>query len=88
VSSPPPGAFVVVSRFQLWPSQRSATVEDVLELSTLSPTAVQAEADEHETLVNWANCDPAGFGVDRTVQLVPSHCSESVTNSPELLSRY
>ena len=73
----------MVCGVQLWPSQCSATVENVLELSELSPAAVQADADEQETLVSWANCDPVGFGVGCTVQFVPSQCSASVTNVPE-----
>jgi hypothetical protein len=84
VSALPRTAFEVGCRLQFWPFHRSATVENVLELSTLSPTAVQAEADEHETLLSWANCDPAGFAVGCTVQFVPSHCSASVTNVPEV----
>jgi hypothetical protein len=56
-----------------------------LELSELSPAAVQADADEQETLVSWANCDPVGFGVGFTVQpVMASQCSASVTNVPEL----
>jgi hypothetical protein len=78
LNPPPPGAFDVVSRLQLRPSQRSATVKVVLELATLWPTAVQAEADEHETLFKNAACEPVGFGVDCTVHFVPFHCSASV----------
>jgi hypothetical protein len=79
----PPGAFWVVCRLHLWPSQRSATVDAVFELSKLAPTAVQADDDEHDTLLKKAPCDPVGFGVDFTVHVVPFHCSPSVT--PEAL---
>jgi hypothetical protein len=74
----PPGAFDVVCRLQLWPSQRAATVDAVFELSKLAPTAVQADDDEHETLFKNANCEPVGFGVDCTAHFVPVHRSASV----------
>ena len=77
-----PGSFGVLCRLQLSPFQRSATVENVFELSTLQPTAVHAEEDEHATLFRTASCDPAGFGVDCNVQFDPFHRSASVI--PEL----
>jgi hypothetical protein len=46
-----------------------------LEPSKLAPPAVQADADEHETLLKNANCEPAGFGIDCTVHFVPFHPS-------------
>jgi hypothetical protein len=74
----PPGRFGVLCRLQSWPSQRSAIVEKVFEPSTLQPTAVQADEDEHATLKRTASCDPVGFGVDCTRHFVPFHCSASV----------
>ena len=83
VSPLPPGAFWVVCRLHLWPSQRSATVDAVFELSKLAPSAVQADDDEHETLFKNADCEPVGFGVDCTVHFVPFHCSASTRPGPE-----
>jgi hypothetical protein len=83
-SSLPPGAFDVVCRLHLWPFQRSAAVAPAFVKSELPPTAVHADADEHETPFRKANCDPVGFGVDCTVHFVPFHCSASVTPAPEL----
>jgi len=80
----PPGTFEVAWRVHLLPSQRSAKVEAAPELSKEAPTAVQAEADEHDTLFRNANCDPDGFGVDFTVHVAPFHRSASVTPTPEL----
>ena len=80
----PPGTFEVAWRVHLLPSHRSATVEAAPELSEEAPTAVHADADEHETLFRKAPCDPDGFGVDFTVHFVPFHCSASVTPAPEL----
>jgi hypothetical protein len=65
------------------PSQRSATVERLPELSVEAPTAVQAAGDVHDTLFRKANFDPEGFGVDCTAHVVPSHRSASVTPTPE-----
>jgi hypothetical protein len=62
----------------LWPSQRSATVDAVFELSTLAPTAVQADDDKHDTPFKNANCDPVGWGVGCIAQFVPFHRSASV----------
>ena len=59
------------------PSDRSASVEKVPELSTLQPTAVHADEDEHATLLRTASCDPIGFGVDCTVHCEPSQRSAS-----------
>ena len=50
---------------QLLPSQRSATVNGA-EGEKMSPTAVHAEGDEHETPLKKSPCPcvPGGVGVD------------------------
>jgi hypothetical protein len=65
---------------QLLPSHRSATVNGAG--VKISPTAVHAEGDEHETPPKKSPCPsvPGGVGVDWTVHVVPSHRSAS---SPE-----
>ena len=82
-SPPPPGTFAVGWMRHLLPSQRSARVEKVPELSTEAPTAVQADDVVHDTLFRKANCEPGGFGVDCTAHLVPFQRSASVTQTPE-----
>ena len=65
---------------QLLPSHRSATVNGAG--VKITPTAVHAEGDEHETPPKLSPCPcvPGGVGVDWTVHVVPSHRSAS---SPE-----
>jgi len=46
------------------------------------PTAKQRVALGHVTSVSVSNCLPERFGLDMTVQLVPSQCSTSVFVSP------
>ena len=62
---------------QLLPSHRSATVNGAG--VKISPTAVHAEGDEHETPLKKSPCPcvPGGAGVDWTVHVVPSHRSAS-----------
>jgi hypothetical protein len=62
---------------QLLPSHRSATVNGAG--VKISPTAVHAEGDEHETPLKKSPCPsvPGGVGVDWTVHVVPSHRSAS-----------
>jgi len=62
---------------QLLPSHRSATVNGAG--VKISPTAVHAEGDEHETPPKKSPCPcvPGGVGVDWTVHVVPSHRSAS-----------
>jgi hypothetical protein len=79
-----PGPLRVLCRLHVVPSQRSATVEAVPELSLLEATAVQADDDEHATLPRIANCDPVGFGVDCTVHLWLFHRSASVIPEAEV----
>src|SRR5262249_54640312 len=47
------------------------------------PTAVQAEADLHDTASRKLPCAPAGLGVAWTRQRVPFHRSAKVTSVPE-----
>jgi hypothetical protein len=63
------------------PSQRSTTVPTGLpELSKAAPTAVQTEAEVHETPVKKLNDAPAGAGVGWMLQIVPFQRS---ARSPE-----
>jgi len=70
------------------PFQCSAKVTGVLRPLIELPTAMQAEADVHDTAfraVRWkANCGIGGLGVGWMVHRVPSQCSASDTKSPEL----
>jgi hypothetical protein len=50
------------------------------------PTAVQSAAETHETAVKRLSVAPVGLGVGRSVQLVPSHCSATVTTLLLMLS--
>jgi hypothetical protein len=62
---------------QLLPSHRSATVSGAG--VKITPTAVHAEGDEHQTPPKKSPCPcvPGGVGVDWTVHVVPSHRSAS-----------
>jgi hypothetical protein len=62
---------------QLLPSHRSATVNGAG--VKISPTAVHAEGDEHETPLKKSPCPcvPGGVDVDWTVHVVPFHRSAS-----------
>jgi len=63
-------------RVQAVPFHCSATVPSGLrELSTLTPTAVHAVADVHDTPVRKLICAPAGAGIGWMLQLVPPHLS-------------
>jgi hypothetical protein len=66
------------------PSQRSASVMPLPELSRKVPTAVQAEADEHDTAFKNGPCGPGGSGIDWRLHVVPSHRSASAWSVPEL----
>jgi hypothetical protein len=45
---------------------------------------MQAADDVHDTPERKLDCAPEGFGVDCTLQVVPSHRSASVPPAPEL----
>jgi hypothetical protein len=50
-----------------------------------APTATQWLEEVQSIPLSTLNCcAPAGFGVGCTVQVVPSQCSASVTEAPEL----
>jgi hypothetical protein len=66
------------------PFQRSASVTPVPELSVKFPTAVQLEADEHDTAFKNVLCAPGGSGTDWRRHAVPSHRSANAWNVPEL----
>ena len=66
------------------PSQRSASVTPLPELSVKLPTAVQAEADEHDTAPKNVLCAPGGTGTDWRLHVVPSHRSANAWNVLEL----
>src|SRR3989442_1590459 len=63
---------------------RSARVSPVPELSKLSPTAVHALAEVHETSLSKLSVDPAGLGVAWITQEVPFQRSAKVSPVPEL----
>jgi hypothetical protein len=66
------------------PFQRSASATPLPELSVKLPTAVQLEADEHDTAFKNVPCDPGGSGIDWTLHRVPSHRSANAWNVLEL----
>jgi len=68
----------------LVPFQCSPRVTGVLRLLIELPTAVQAEADLHDTASRKPPCAPAGLGVAWMRQRVPIHRSAKVTSVPEL----
>jgi hypothetical protein len=51
-----------------------------------NPTAVQADAELHDTASRSLEMAPDGLGVVCTVQDVPFHDSANVNSVPELLS--
>jgi hypothetical protein len=62
------------------PSHRSVTVPTELpKLSKATPTAMQAEGDEHDTALRLA---PAVVGIGWSCQVVPSHRSATVEVTP------
>jgi hypothetical protein len=68
----------------LVPFQRSPRVTGVFRLLIELPTAVQPEADLHDTAPRLLPCALDGSGVDWMPHLVPFHCSAKVTSVPEL----
>jgi hypothetical protein len=79
-----PAGFGVGCTAQEVPFQRSASVTPLPELSRKVPTAVQAEADEHDTAFKNGPCAPGGSGTDWRLHVVPSHRSASACSVPEL----
>src|SRR6516165_6347768 len=67
---------------QAWPFQRSARTNCLpVPVGFEVPTAMQLDAEAHETAVNPGACAPAGFGVGCTVQCSPFQCSARVPAS-------
>jgi hypothetical protein len=62
------------------PSQRSASVTPAPESLTKVPTAIQAEAAEHDTENSWP-FDAKGFGLETTDQ-PPSAALAAVASEP------
>jgi hypothetical protein len=62
----------VVSIVHVLPSQLSASVRPLV-----SPTAVHADADVHDTPCRWHCVVPLAVGVVWIVQVLPSHRSAS-----------
>lgn len=79
-----PDGFGVGCTAQEVPFQRSASVTPVPELSVKLPTAVQMEADEHDTAFKNVFCDPGGSGIDWVRHVVPSHPSANAWDVLEL----
>ena len=79
-----PAGFGVGCTAQEVPFHRSASVTPLPELSVKLPTAVQAEADEHDTAPKNVLCAPGGTGTDWRLHVVPSHRSASGWSAPEL----
>jgi hypothetical protein len=79
-----PAGFGVDCTAQEVPFQRSASVTPVPELSVKFPTAVQLEADEHDTAFKNVFCDPGGSGIDWMLHAVPFHRSANAWNVLEL----
>ncbi len=79
-----PDGFGVDWTAQVVPFHRSASVTPTPELSVKLPTAVQLEADEHDTAFKNVLCAPGGSGIDWMLHVVPSHRSANAWNVPEL----
>jgi len=79
-----PAGFGVGCTAQEEPFQRSASVTPTPELSVKLPTAVQREADEHDTAPKNVLCAPGGSGIDWRLHVVPSHRSANAWNVLEL----
>ncbi len=79
-----PDGFGVDWTAQVVPFHRSVSVTPTPELSVKLPTAVQLEADEHDTAFKNVPCAPGGSGIDWTRHVVPSHRSANAWNVPEL----
>ena len=71
---------------QAWPFQRSARTNCLpVPVGFEVPTAMQLDAEAHETAVNPEACAPAGFGVAWILHRVPFHRSARVFCAPDLL---
>jgi hypothetical protein len=83
---PPPEGFGVGWMLHSAPFQRSASVPvGIPELSNAAPTAMHAEADEHDTAARKLPGAPARLGVGRMPQRAPFQRSASVpVGTPEL----
>ena len=79
-----PDGFGVDCTAQEVPFHRSASITPTPELSVKVPTAVQLEADEHDTAFKNVFCAPGGSGIDWMLHVVPSHRSANAWNVPEL----
>jgi hypothetical protein len=77
-------ALGVVWRAHAVPFHASAS-EKRSELPSKLPTAVQATAELHDTLLRVLAMAPAGLGVDCSFQTVPFHLSANVTSEEEAL---
>jgi hypothetical protein len=78
----PRGTGVGCTRHPL-PFQRSASVCTIPEAECCSPTAVQAEAELHETPPRKLCTAPLGFGVGRMRHELPFQRSASESTFPE-----
>jgi hypothetical protein len=79
-----PDGFGVDCTAQEVPFQRSASATPAPELSPKVPTAVQLEADEHDTAFKNVLCAPGGSGIDWTRHVAPSHRSANAWDVLEL----
>jgi hypothetical protein len=78
--------FGVGTMLHFLPFQRSANVPNTRERFRERPTAIQAEADGHDTSNRLLTEAPRAFGVGWTLHREPFHRSASVTLTPEFLT--
>jgi hypothetical protein len=72
--------------FHVAPFQISANVRYESEPLTEFPTAMQSEAEMHDTPLSNTTVEPAGLGVDLIFQRLPFHLSANARTTPEPFS--
>jgi len=84
--APPCAGLGVTWRLQLVPFHRSANTRAAPDLVCPLPTAMHADGPVHETPSSPLKASPLGLGVGTMRQVLPFHCSASVTPAPEALT--
>ena len=84
--APPCAGLGVTWRLHLVPFHRSANIRAASALVCPLPTAMHADELVHATSSSPLKAIPRGFGVGTMRQVLPFHCSASVTPMPDALT--